>query len=252
MTSFGFCPISTDIGVFAKRRIILAIFVDDLLLIEAFRSEIQNIKDSLQKRFCIVDLGSATYHLRIIVIQYRTNRILCLGQLGYLDQVLRTNRILDSKPVATPIDTSLVTATIDHHCTKEFRLQYQSAVGSLMYAMLRTQPDISFAVSVISQYASNPDSFHWQANKRIFRYLKGSIQLQLTFRRLFQALSRYSDSVSAGDNDTRRSISSSIFNIGGSAISWSAKHQPTLALSSCEAEYIGQTQATKEAIGLKL
>ena len=106
------------------------------------------------------------------VTRDRTNRILCLGQLGYLEQVLRTHEMLDSKPVASPIDTSLLAATTDHHCTNEFRLQYQSAVGSLMYAMVRTQPDISFAVSVVSRHASNPDSLHWQAVKRIFRYLK--------------------------------------------------------------------------------
>ncbi len=149
LTSCKFRLISADHSVFAKKEIILAIYVDDLLLVRASRSAIQNIKDSLQKHFRIVDLGSATYYLRMTVTRDCTNRILRLGQLGYLEQVLGTNRMLDSKPIATLIDTSLVAATIDHHCTNEFRLQYQSAVGPLMYAMLGTRTDISFALFVV-------------------------------------------------------------------------------------------------------
>ncbi len=125
----------------------------------------------------MVDFGSAIYYLGMNVTQDCTNRILRLGQLGYLEQVLRTYAMLESKPVATLMDTSLVAATTDHYCTNKFRLQYQSAVESLMYSMLGTRLDISFAVPVVSRHACNPDSFHWQAVKCIFRYLKGSIQL---------------------------------------------------------------------------
>ena len=251
LTSCGFRPINADLSVFAKKGIILAIYVDDLLLVGASRSDIQNIKDSLKKRFRMVDLGSASYYLGMTVTRDRTNHILRLGQVGYLEQVLRTHGMWDSKPVATPMDSSLVAAATDHQCANEFRLQYQSAVGSLMYAMLGTRPDIAFAVSVVSRHASNPDSLHWQAVKRILRYLKGSLKLQLTFRGPLQVLSGYSDADWAGDHDTRRSTSGFVFNIGSGAISWSAKRQPTVALSSCEAEYMGQTQATKEAIWLK-
>lgn len=189
LTSCGFCPINTDLSVFAKKGIILAIYVEDLLLVGESRLEIQNIKESLQKHFRMVDLGSATYYLGMTITRDRTNRILRLRQLGYLKQALKTHGMLDLIPVTTPMDTSLVAATTDYLCTNEFRLQYQSAVGSLMYAMLGTRPDISFAISVVSRHASNLDSLHRQAVKRIFRYLKGSIQLQLTFRGPLQVLS---------------------------------------------------------------
>ena len=136
LTSCGFRRINADLSVFAKKVIILAIYVDDLLLVGASRSDIQNIKDSLKKRFRMVDLGSASYYLGMTVTRDRTNHILRLGQVGYLEQVLRTHGMWDSKPVATPMDSSLVAATTDHQCANEFRLQYQSTVGSLMYAML--------------------------------------------------------------------------------------------------------------------
>ena len=120
LTSCWFRLINADLSVFAKKDTILAIYVDDLLLVGASRSEIQNIKDSLQKHFRIVDLGSATYYLGMIVTRDRTNCILLLGQLGYLEQVLRTYGMLDSKAVATPINTSFVAATTDHHFTNKF------------------------------------------------------------------------------------------------------------------------------------
>ncbi len=106
-----------------------------------------------------------------------------------------------------------------------------------MYATLGTRPDISFAMSVLSRHASNPDSLHWQAVKRIFRYLKESIQLQLTFHGPLQALSGYSDADWTGDHDTRRSTCGFIFNIGSGAISCSAKCRSTVTLLSCEAVY---------------
>lgn len=139
----------------------------------------------------------------------------------------------------------------DHVATEASRLAYQSAVGSLMYAMLGTRPDIAFAVSVVSRYASNPDESHWKAVKRIFRYLNGTRDWHLVFRGDLKPLTGYTDADWAGDQDTRRSTSGYVFDVGSAAISWSSKRQPTVALSSCEAEYMGQTQATKEAVWLR-
>lgn len=87
--------------------------------------------------------------------------------------------------------------------------------------------------------------------KRIFRYIKGTLDLQLTFRGPITAITGYTDANWAGDQDTRRSTSGFIFNLGSRAIRWSSKRQPAVALSGCEAKYMGQTQAVKEAVWLK-
>lgn len=118
-----------------------------------------------------------------------------------------------------------------------------------MYAMLGTRPDLAFSVSVVSRYASNPNPRHWQAVKRIFRYIRGTLSLQLTYRGKLSNLEGYTDADCAGDYDTRRSTSGYIFNVGNGAISWSSKRQPTVALSSCKAEYMGQTQPQKKQCG---
>lgn len=116
--------------------------------------------------------------------------------------------------------------------------------------MLGTRPDIAYAVSLVSRYSANPTPAHWNAVVRIFRYLRGTVHYELVYKGSLEDLTGYTDSDWAGDS-TRRSTSGYLFNMGSGAISWSSKRQATVALSTCEAEYIGQTQATKEAIWLK-
>lgn len=128
---------------------------------------------------------------------------------------------------------------------------YQLTVGSIMFVMLGTRPDIAYAVLVVSCYGPNPTSAHHEAVKRILRYLKGTKDLQLTYRADLWPLSGYTDSDWAEDYNTRRFTSGYVFNIGSGAISWSSKRQPTVSLCTCEAEYVGQTQAGKEAIWLR-
>jgi hypothetical protein len=120
-----------------------------------------------------------------------------------------------------------------------------------MYIMLGTRADIAFAVLVLSRYLSNPTQSHLLAAKRVLRYLRGTADLALTYRGDLQPLLGYTDADWGGDIETRRSTAGYLFNVGSGAISWSSKRQPTVALSSCEAEYMGETQATKEAIWLK-
>jgi hypothetical protein len=129
------------------------------------------------------------------------------------------------------------------------KVPYQQAVGSLMYAMLCTRPDLAYPISVVSQHMANPSLEHWIAVKRIFRYLQGTLQFKLRFGGLSpQDVVGYCDADWAGDLEDRRSTTGFVFMIGGGAITWSSKRQPTIALSTTEAEYMASTQATKEAI----
>lgn len=88
-----------------------------------------------------------------------------------------------------------------------------------MYAMLGTRPDIAFAVSVVSRYGSNPTPAHWTTVKRIFRYLRGTATMELTYQGNLCSLTGYTDSDWAGDHDTRRSTSGYVFSLGSGAIS---------------------------------
>lgn len=248
----GYRPIDSDLSVFQRGNTFIAVYVDDLLLIGPNKGDIQRVKDALSSTFRMTDLGACKYYLGMTVRRDRPNRTIHLGQRAYIENVLRDFDMWEVRPVATPMDqTKLAAADEDYKCDPDHRIRYQSAVGSLMYAMLGTRPDLAFAVSVVSRYAANPTESHWKAVKRIFRYLKGTIDFELAYKGDLQKLRGYSDADWAGDLDTRRSTSGYVFNVGSGAISWLSKRQATVALSSCEAEYQAETQATKEAIWLQ-
>ena len=248
----GFIPLDADKSVFSNGKVIIAIYVDDLLITGPNRDFIQKAKQALHDRFQMTDIGPLAYYLGMGVERDRQQRTLYLSQKAYLEKVIRDQGMWECNSMATPMDTGikLIAADPGYICPADEKRRYQSAVGSLMYAMLGTRPDIAYAVSVVSRYASNPNQSHWQAVKRILRYLRHSLDLRLTFSGPLRPLAGYTDADWAGDKETRRSTSGYVFNVGSAAISWSSKRQATVALSTCEAEYMGQTQAAKEAIWL--
>ena len=253
LASLDFKPLDADSSVFCRDGTIIAIYVDDLLLAGASKADIDRIKAALSERFKMSDLGACHFYLGMEVIRDRPRRTLRLSQKAYIEKVLQDHGFGSYKPVTTPMETSsrLVPADQNHQADQTLRRKYQSIVGSLMYAMLGTRPDLAFAVSVVSRFSSNPDKTHMRAVERILRYLHDTADMGLVFRGTLQPLSGYTDSDWAGDPDTRRLTSGYVFSLGSAAISWSSKRQPTVSLCTCEAEYIGQTNATKEAIWLQ-
>jgi hypothetical protein len=222
------------------------------LIIGLDKAKIQELKNLLSIQFSMVDLGPVAFYLGMSITRDRKNRILHIGQRSYLEEGIRTAGLWDSPPQLTPMSTDrLEPAGENYTAEPTFKAEYQSYVGTLMYAMLGTRPDIAYSVACVSRYASNPTLAHMKAVKRIFSYLRGTLDLQLTFRGDLTDLSGYSDSDWGGDPATFRSTAGFIFNIGSGAISWSSKRQPTVALSTCEAEYQAQTQASKEAVWLR-
>src|SRR5438046_2551804 len=113
-----------------------------------------------------------------------------------------------------------------------------------MYAYLVSFPQLAFAVHTLAQFMHNPGKPHWEALKRVLRYLKGAKDSVLVLGASTNNLEGYSDSDYATQLD-RHSISSFAFLFGGGAISWSSKRQSVIALSSTEAEYIVLANATR-------
>ena len=130
------------------------------------------------------------------------------------------------------------------------KIPYRQAIGSLMWAAVATRPDISFAVSTLSQFLENPGGTHWTAAKRVFKYLKGTRDYKLTLGRNREGLVGYTDADWASQ-EHRHSFSAYAFQIDGGAISWSCQKQSIVALSSTEAEFIALAHATKEALWLR-
>ena len=114
------------------------------------------------------------------------------------------------------------------------KVPYASAIGSLMYAMLCTRPDICFAIGMVSCYQSNPGLAHWRAVKRILRYLRGTSDHALCYHGGDLRLTGYSDADWASDKDECKSTSGYAFILGGGAVSWCSKKQSCIALSTME------------------
>ena len=120
-----------------------------------------------------------------------------------------------------------------------------------MYAMVCSRPDLAHVLSVVSRYMANPSKEHWNAVKWIFIYLRGTSNACLQFGKSRDGHVDYVDSDYASDLDTRRSLTGYVFTIGGCAVSWKARLQATVALSTTEAEYMDVSESSKEAIWLR-
>jgi hypothetical protein len=119
-----------------------------------------------------------------------------------------------------------------------------------MYASLGTCPDISFAVQTVSRFSKNPGLAHWDAVKRVFRYLKGTADLWLSYGVVKDRLVGYADADGSMAED-RHAISGYAFMLHGGAVSWSAKRQEIVSLSTTESEYVAVTHAAKEALWIR-
>ena len=130
------------------------------------------------------------------------------------------------------------------------RVPYAEAVGSLMYVMLCTRPDICFAVGMVSRYQSNPGPEHWTAVKHIMKYLKRTKNYMLVYSGDELILVGYTNSDFFSDKDFRKSTSGYVFTLGSGAISWMSVKQSCITDSITKAEYVATSEAAKEAIWL--
>ncbi|XP_031279413.1 secreted RxLR effector protein 161-like [Pistacia vera] len=132
-------------------------------------------------------------------------------------------------------------------------IPYSSAIGSVMYSMISTRPDLSFAISLLRRFMSNPGIEHWVTLKWLLRYINSTMHVGLDFckRNSTLDLVGYVDSDFASDRDSRKSTTTYYFTLGGNCISWKSQLQPLVALSTIEAEYVAVTNAFKEAIWLQ-
>ena len=241
----------------ATTKVYVALYVDDLIIATNSPSELNKLKHGLAERFAMKDLGELHFFLGIHIERNRAERSITLSQTSYIDDVLARFGMVDCRPTATPMDPGLILVAAEKEATTDEAKQmkavpYLAAVGSLMYVMLGTRPDLAFAVGVVSRYSSDPRPEHWTAVKRILRYLKGTRDVVLRYIGGTTATPvGYSDSDWGSDRETRRSTTGYIFMISNAAVTWQSKRQPTVALSSTEAEYMAACQAAREAVWLR-
>lgn len=263
MIRIGYARSQYDSCIYLKKKngqvqVYLLIYVDDILIASSSKNEIKYLKAQLSSEFEMKHLGEARRILGMNITRDRENKILLLNQEAYLKKVLlRFN--MKAKKVSTPLGQQMKlssTQTPDSEMDKrkmEF-IPYASGVGSLMYGMVCTRPDLAYAISVISRFMANPGMYHWEALKWVLRYLRSTLGLGLKYQRQNEAsnpIVGFVDSDYAGNLDSRKSLTCYIFTLYGTAITWKSNLQSVVALSTTEAEYIASTEAIKEGMRLK-
>ncbi|KAH9782190.1 Integrase catalytic domain-containing protein [Citrus sinensis] len=264
ITSNGFKRCSFDCCVYYKLLethyyIYLLLYVDDMLITCKIKDEIEALKELLSSEFDMKDLGHAKKILGMDIKRNRKEGTMFLSQGSYVKKIVKTFGMSACKSVITPLAShfklsNLQCAKTDDERREMEKFPYANAVGCMMYAMVLTRPDISYALSIVSRYMATPGKEHWQAVKWILRYLSGTDRIGLLYGRSegrCGGLWGYVDSDFTGDNDRGRSLTGYLFMLNGCIISWKASLQHVVALSTTEAEYTATTEAVKEALWLK-
>ena len=232
--------------------LILALYVDDVILATNSLQLLKSEKEKLMKRFAMKDLGEAKFCLGIQIIRKRKEGKMLLLQKSYLENLLVKFGMQDSKPISTPQDLGMKLSKNEGEPIDIKR--YQAAIGGLTYAVCATRPDLAAALSSLNQYSSNPSQEHWKAVKRVLRYIKGTLDYGLLYQSSQNGNVQLKGYVDAdwGGAETRKSISGYLFSLGNNLVSWASKRQATTALSTTEAEYVAASSAGQEAVWLRL
>lgn len=239
----GFVRNSSDHCVYRKcvkkETVLVIIWVDDLIIAASNLELVNTFKDTMKTKFNMKDLGKISYFLGIHFEQKESE--LRMNQKTYIERILERFGMSECRPRSTPCEIKIDTSICEQYDKHEpvNPREYREIVGSLIYAMTCTRPDISWVVSKLSQTLAQPKREDLVTAKHVLRYLKNTNDYEY-------------DSDWASSVEDRRSTTGYCFSLTkqGPVISWKTKKQQTVALSTCEAEYIVLTATTQESMYL--
>lgn len=250
LLDIGFKRCETEPCVYRRKKhdcmMIIAVYVDDILIFWNNEKERIELKKELQRKFEMKDLGEVDVFLGM-KIKCQDNSIQ-LNQTEYLERILKKFGMSSCKSVKTPVESGIkLVKPQDKNYIPPIELPYRELIGSLMYLAVCSRPDISYAVSYLSQFNSCYDKTHWAAAKRVLRYLNATKEFGLTFKKTGNKLVGYVDADHAGDVCDRKSYTGFVFTLGGGPIAWESRKQTTVALSSAESEYVALSEGCRES-----
>jgi hypothetical protein len=256
LSELGYTCMEADHTVFVHKSSgfpdIITTYMDDMGLISESLERINHDKEALRRHYRMMDLGEMGWILGIRVTHDHEKGTIALSQEKFIKETLVRYGMSEACPISTP-------ALANEHLLKLSSPEvdaksYQCALGSLMYPMLGTRPDLGYAIAALGRHAVNPGPDHQRTLECMFCYLQATSNHQLVLEcgsSGDSTLLGYADADWASNVNDRKSASGYVFKLGIGAISWSSKKQATVVLSSTEAEYIAGAHATKEAVWLR-
>ncbi|KAK2978981.1 hypothetical protein RJ640_017545 [Escallonia rubra] len=210
--------------------------------------EIDRVQVNLGVRFHMKKLGELHHFLGLELEQNEEGIFLC--QQKYAKDLLIRFGLFGSNVIETPMEVNANLHMDEGEDIKD-PTKYRQLIGSLIYLTL-TRPDIAQAVGMVSRFMQAPKKPHLEAARRILKYLQGTIDFGIMYRRGGYKINGFCDADYAGDKSTRRSTTGYCFNLGSGAISWCSKRQPTVSLSTTEAKYRAAAMAAQESTWLAM
>ena len=230
--------------------IFLIAYVDDLLIGGNDSDKINKVKSDLKGIFRMKDLGEPKMYLGMQIERNRKCQILTINQSEYIEKILERFNMKERKPQKSPMETSQVKKRkMKDKSNFVEKVPYREAIGSLLYLAGATRPDITYAVNILARKQSNPSTEDWNDVTRIFRYLRGTSSVGLTYKGKNEKLEATTDSSFRDWNDSS-STSGYIITLYGDAIAWRSHKQNEKNLSTCGAEYLAMSEACRELISL--
>ncbi|GJW28491.1 retrotransposon protein, putative, ty1-copia subclass [Tanacetum coccineum] len=258
--SFGFAQNLNEPCVYQKDSrnnvTFLILYVDDIIIMGNHIPSLQSVKDYLGKCFTMKDLGESAFIHGIKIYRDRLKRLIRLGQNAYMDKILKRYRMDNSKRGHIPMQERLDLNKTQGASTPEEvkRMQnvpYASAVGSIMYVVRCTRPDVTFTHNITSRFQQNPSECHWTTVKNILKYLRNTKDMFFVYGGNPEAklqVDCYCDAGFETDRDDTKSQTGYVFIFNGGAIYWKSSKQSTTAMSATEAEYIAALEAAMKAV----
>jgi len=247
----GFVIVSSEACVFRNndRNLLLIIYVDDMIIAGRDEAAMKTFHESLAQHFKLKLFETPKKFLGFEISRDWESKTITLTQQKYIEGVLSKFNMSGCKESATPMQSTCRLRLLDTEQAFDATI-YQAAIGCLNYAYVTTRLDIGYALSVVASFSNDPSQEHWMAVKRILRYLQKTKHVGLVVGGDKLILKGFYDA-SFADRHDAKSSGGHIFFLGKGPISWSAKAQSLVTLSTAEAEYVQATEATKEAMWLK-
>ena len=227
----------------SKLPLLVVIYIDDLIIVHRDMAKINKVKEALNSRFNMKDLGQVR-NLLGMEVHFCKDGSIFVNQASYIKKLLQQWKMEDCKPADTPMAAKLAGSQEDFDLNL-----YQKLTGGLMWPSLISRPEIAFSVAYLARWNHSPCQYHHQAQKRVLRYLRGTIGHGILFKaKSDMKLLGFTDADWAGDITDRKSTSGNVFMLYEGPITWSSIKQKTVATSSVESEYVALATATKEAL----
>ena len=249
MTSSGFVRSEREHCIYtlksAEKLLLVIVYVDDILVTGSDATEITLLCQTIQTRFDIKVLGPPSNFIGFQVKWGPGEKSVFLHQTKYVESLLTMFNMSSCAPAPTPMVP--FSSQTQGSVTWERSFSYKQTIGALLYLANLTRPDVAFAINYLARSQADPQDLHWALLNRVFRYLKGTVNLGLLYKNNSDNIESFVDADFGGDS-TRKSTTGFVTRFFGNPVSWCSRLQPCRAESSGEAEYIAICEVARDIL----